>query len=162
MAIGAGRGAIVRQLLTESSCWLAGARSAFLLANLLYADCCTWGAGFQYVDPVELNLRVLAATLLLTLMTSLLFGPGASNRHDARGSALDSGRSGRGLSGGKRRWSRQALVAGEVELSVVVVGGAGLLCVRSHTCRTESWLRSAACDGRLNVFAGCSYRKRRR
>jgi predicted permease len=129
MAIGAGRGAIVRQLLTESLLLaLAGGALGVLVGKLALRGLAALGAqGFNMWNPVELNLRVLAATLLLTLMTSLLFGLApaiATTRVDLRSILVEGGR---GLSGGKRRWSRQALVAGEVALSVVLLVGAGLL-----------------------------------
>jgi len=129
MAIGAGRGAIVRQLLTESLLLaLAGGALGVLAGKLALRGLAALGAqGFDMWHPVELNLRVLAATLLLTLMTSLLFGLApaiATTRVDLRSILVEGAR---GLSGGRRRWTRQALVAGEVALSVVLLVGAGLL-----------------------------------
>jgi predicted permease len=79
---------------------------------------------------------VLAATFLLTLLTSLLFGLApaiATTRVDLRSILVEGGR---GLAGTRRRWSRQALVAGEVALSVVLLVGAGLL------IRTFSYLEN--------------------
>jgi predicted permease len=129
MAIGAGRGAIVRQLLTESQLLaLMGGALGIVVGKLALRGLAALGAqGFNMWHPVELNLRVLAATLLLTVLTSLLFGLApaiATARVDLRSILVEGGR---GLSGGKRRWSRQALVAGEVALSLVLLVGAGLL-----------------------------------
>jgi predicted permease len=129
MAIGAGRAAIVRQLLTESLLLaLAGGALGVLLGKLSLRGLAALGAqGFDMWHPVELNLRVLAATLALTLLTSLLFGlaPAITTaRLDLRSVLVDGGR---GLTVAKRRWQRQALVAGEVALSVTLLVGAGLL-----------------------------------
>jgi predicted permease len=129
MAIGAGRSALVRQLFAESILLaLAGGALGILLGKLALRGLAALGArGFNMWHPVELNLRVLIATLLLTLLTSVLFGLApaiATTRVDLRSVLVEGGR---GLAGGRRRWTRQALVTGEVALSVVLLVGAGLL-----------------------------------
>lgn len=77
------------------------------------------------VASVPLDGRVLAFTLAISLLTSLLVGmlPAlASRRVDLRSSM-----GGRSVAGGERLRLRQALIAGEVALTVVLLAGAGLL-----------------------------------
>jgi predicted permease len=129
MAMGAGQGPIVRQLLTESLLLaLSGGAIGILIGKLALRVLVALGAqGFDLWRPVELNLRVLVVTLLLAFLTSLLFGLApaiATTRVDLRAVLVENGR---GFSGGKRVWSRQALVAGQVALSMVLLVAAGLL-----------------------------------
>src|SRR6185312_11371909 len=77
------------------------------------------------VASVPLDGHVLAFTLAISLLTSLLVGmlPAvASRRVDLRSSM-----GGRSVAGGERLRLRQALIAGEVALTVVLLAGAGLL-----------------------------------
>lgn len=77
------------------------------------------------VASVPLDSRVLAFTLAISLLTSFLFGmlPAlASRRVDLRSSMAS-----RSVAGGERLRLRQALIAGEVALTVVLLAGAGLL-----------------------------------
>jgi len=77
------------------------------------------------VATVPLDSCVLAFTLLLSLLTYVLSGvwPVLSSRQgDLRSSA-----SGRGVIGGRRLRLRQALIAGEVALTVVLLAATGLL-----------------------------------
>lgn len=79
---------------------------------------------FLPVADVSLDLRVLAFTLVLSLLTSVLFGmlPALAVRKiDIRSSM-----GGRGIAVGSRRM-RQALIAGEVAVTVVLLAGSGLL-----------------------------------
>lgn len=81
--------------------------------------------GFLPVESVPLDLRVLAFTLAVSLVTSILFGmlPAlAVRRVDLRSSIAS-----RSLAGGERLRQRQALIAGEVALTVVLLAGTGLL-----------------------------------
>jgi len=79
---------------------------------------------FLPVAGVPLDSRVLAFTLLLSLLTSVLFGmlPAfATRRFDLR-SAIASR-----AAGGDRIRLRQALIVSEVALTVVLLGASGLL-----------------------------------
>lgn len=81
---------------------------------------------FLPVENVSLDSRVLAFTLILSLLTSILFGmlPAlAAGKIDLRSSA--GSRSILGGSGSVRL--RQGLIAGEVALTVVLLAAAGLL-----------------------------------
>lgn len=80
---------------------------------------------FLPVANVPLDSRVLTFTLLLSLLTSVLFGmlPAfATRRFDLR-SAIAS----RAAAGGDRLRLRQALIVSEVALTVVLLGASGLL-----------------------------------
>src|SRR6185312_14019879 len=64
--------------------------------------------------PIEIDARVMGAMLLVALATAVLFGLAP---------ALQTS----GVAGGRRRWWRNALVACEVALSLVLLVSAGLL-----------------------------------
>ena len=81
--------------------------------------------GFLPVASVPLDLRVLAFTLTVALLTSILFGmlPAlAVRRVDLRSSIAS-----RALAGGERLRQRQVLIAGEIALTVVLLAGSGLM-----------------------------------
>ncbi|MEP6536800.1 MAG: ABC transporter permease [Bryobacteraceae bacterium] len=130
MALGSGRGRLIRQLLTESLMLsLAGAALGVLFAQ--------WGAGMlvgflssnrnqAYLD-LSIDSRVLAFTAGVAILTGILFGlapawkgtgvnPQSAMRANA-GGVLEGGRFGIG----------KALVVGQVALSLILVVGAGLL-----------------------------------
>jgi len=130
-AIGAGRWRLVRQLLLESlMLGLSGAVFGCLLA---------W-AGLrglvsiipQGVIPAEaeirMNLPVLLFALGAAVVTSLIFGtiPALfATKRDLNDALRDTGK---GVSGGFRHAGlRNALIVGEVALSLVLLTGAGLL-----------------------------------
>ena len=129
MALGGGRAAIVRQLLVESVLLALGGCAAGLAIGALTIG---WlkrlGAEhFELWHPIELDARVLAAMVAMALLTSLVFGLApavAASRLDIRSVLVEGGR---GMAGGRRRWPRQALVACEVALSLVLLVSAGLL-----------------------------------
>ena len=132
-AIGAGRGRIVRQLLTESV--LLGVASAPLGVALAYVGIRALRAGVPADDvPYLIDFRLDATTLLYTIavsaLTGIVFGL-APAAHAAKGdlaSALREG--GRTGEGGARNRARNALVVAEVALSLVLLVGAALF-VRS-------------------------------
>lgn len=129
MALGASRAAIVRQLLFESVLLaLAGGALGAWLGNLgIYALKFLGASGFDLWRPVALDARVLGATLVIAIVTSLLFGllPAIeTSRLDIRSVLVDGGR---GASEGKRRRSRALLVVAELALGFVLLIGAGLM-----------------------------------
>jgi predicted permease len=80
---------------------------------------------FLPVAGVALDLRVLAFTVALSVITAVLFGmlPAlAVRRVDLRSSMAS-----RAVTGGERLRLRQVLIAGEVALTVVLLAGSGLL-----------------------------------
>ncbi len=127
LALGAPFSRIVRQLLIESTTLglLGGAAGAAVgwgaLAELRNLGALT----FPFLETVELDGRVLAATLLLTLIAGIAFGLAPAwqaTRVDLR--SAQSG--GRGVAGRKRFISLGALVGGQVALTVPLLFGAGL------------------------------------
>src|SRR5438105_2058889 len=127
-AMGASRGRILRQLLTESVLLAAlGGAAGLLLAF--------WATGAlnslgQEVLPrmrdVSVDGHVLAFTLLVSLFTGVLFGLLPA----LHGSSIDLRESlsetSPGAAGGRRRLT-SALVVGEVALALMLLTGAGLL-----------------------------------
>jgi putative ABC transport system permease protein len=132
-AIGAGRGRLIRQLITESVMLaLAGAAIGVLVAywsldSLVALIPLTLPAN----SPVEINTTVLAFALGLTVVTALLFGLVPAIKLSQTRTTISTmlalgGRSGAPLS--KR--AGQLLIGVEVALALVLLTGAGLI-VRS-------------------------------
>jgi predicted permease len=128
-ALGAGRGRLLRQLVTES-CVLAGIGAALgvLLAkvalDLLVAS--TPLTLPTFVEP-GLNLPVLAFTSAVALACGLLLGvaPALHSRTGRIGDVLKD--SARGSSGAATHRLRGVLVVAEVSLAVVLLAGAGMM-----------------------------------
>ncbi|HEX9886797.1 MAG TPA: ABC transporter permease [Longimicrobiales bacterium] len=132
-AIGAGRGRIVRQLVTESL-------ALSVLGGVLGTALAYWVVGMvgpsvpedlYRVGAVTVDRTVLLFALAVTLGTPLLFGlaPALSVARTELSSALREG--GRGAGSGRAALrTRRALVVAEVALAVVLVVGTGLM-VRS-------------------------------
>ena len=129
-ALGASRGRLVRQMLTESVVLSAAGG----LAGLAVAAWCHRGLLFLVgdriqiprLDQVTLDQSVVVFTLLTSVATGVLFGlvPAFVSTSTASDAFRDSGRH-----GGGRRLHRalSALVIAEVALSLVLLTGAGLL-----------------------------------
>src|SRR5664280_1378817 len=136
MALGGSRAAIVRQLLMESVLLaLAGGIAGITVGGFALDWLKQLGAEKnQLWYPIELDARVLAVMMGIALATSLLFGLAPAlhtSRLDIRTVLNEAGR---GIAGGRRRWTRGVLVAAEVALSLVLLIGAGLM------VRTLVWL----------------------
>ena len=131
--LGAGRGRLVLQMLTESVVLgicggLAGVGLAFLfLKLLLLLD----PGNIPRLHEASLNGRVLAFTVSVTLITSIASGilPALSASRVHLVAFLKSGGQ-RGAIGGRNRL-RSSLIAVEVATVVVLLAGAGLL-LRSY------------------------------
>jgi putative ABC transport system permease protein len=129
-ALGARRGRLVRQMLTESLV-LAGAGG---IAGLAVAALCHRGLlalvgdriPIPRLDQMTLDWPVVAFTLLVSLVTGLVFGvvPALVTTSHASDALREYGRH-----GGGRRLHRvlRTLVVAEVALSLVLLAGAGLL-----------------------------------
>ncbi len=133
-AIGAGRGRVIRQLLTESVLLsLAGGALGLLLGFAgIRALLAVNTAGLSRVgengSAVGMDWRVAGFALALSLATGIVFGlfPALKGSRADLSTALrdSSGRSGTGL---KQNKVRAALVVSEVSLAVVLLVGSVLL-----------------------------------
>ncbi|MCU1260603.1 MAG: hypothetical protein JWO80_3488 [Bryobacterales bacterium] len=129
-ALGAARARIVRQLLTESLLIaLAGAALGTLLAMGGLRELVSFlPAGFPRAAEIRLDSGVFAFTLVVAVLTGLLFGlvPAlAASRTNLQQSLRESGR---GASGsGRQLRLRNLLVIGETALACVLLIAAGLM-----------------------------------
>ena len=127
-ALGAGRGRIVRQLLTESLVLaLAGGVLGVGLAVLgVRALGALGAAGLPRAEAVRMDGGVLLYALALSTAAGLLFGLLPALRATSRELAGTLRGGGRGTVGAPGQRLRAALVVAEVALAVVLVAGAGL------------------------------------
>jgi putative ABC transport system permease protein len=126
LALGVGRGRLVRQLLTEAGLLaVAGGVAGLLVAH--------WGGGvmralFLPADtnaPVFTDARTLVATAVLTFTAALVTGvlPAMGDRHLDVAATLKAGE----REGGERRATlRKGLLVFQAALSVLLLVGAGL------------------------------------
>ncbi len=128
-ALGASRYALARQALSESLLLgalggVVGAFIAWLGLKLLLAGLQT---NLPYWMKFNVDGRVLAFTVAVSLLTSLLFGltPAWQAARVDLNEALKSG--GRGAISGSRPGLRHGLVVGQVALALVLLIGAGLM-----------------------------------
>jgi predicted permease len=127
-SLGASRGRLVRQLLTESTLVaLAGGLCGLLFAAWTQGLLTTFIARFTpRTGEVALDLRVLVFTAAVSLCSGVLFGllPALSSSRDLVTATRQGGRGGGGRG---RRWLQNWLVTAQVAVSVVLLVGAGLL-----------------------------------
>ncbi len=128
-ALGAGRGRLIRQFLTETVVLSIGGGLAGLLVG--YATMRAIQAAVPpYTLPREVNVtmdgRVLLFAFLLSVVTGIVFGlaPALGSTRADLTTALKEGARG---SIGSRGRLRTSLVIGEVALAFVLLTGAGLL-----------------------------------
>jgi len=130
-ALGAGRGRLIRQLLTESTVlaliggglgFLLGAAGSRVLSTLVPDN-------VRHIQGIQLDGAVILFTAVLTLLSGALFGllPALQAARPGLMGALKSG--GREIGGAADRL-RSGLVVAELAFAVVLLVGAGLL-VRS-------------------------------
>ena len=129
LALGAGRGQVVREALVESVLVaLAGAALALAIggwaSTLLVAVIATPGSGV--VLDVSIGPRVLGAAMGLALVTGVGFGAGPALRFAAAAPQLTLGGRSRGVVSGGRLGPGHGLVAVQLAVAFVLVWGAAL------------------------------------
>ena len=129
-ALGARRNRIIRQLLTESLLLsIAGGGLGLLFALWCRDLLVAFSPGnIPRLEEASLDSGVLAFTLGITLLTTLLFGLApalGSSKPDLTSSLKEGGQKGTVASAGQRL--RSLLVVAEVALALVLVIGAGLV-----------------------------------
>ena len=129
MSLGAGRGRLIRQMLTESMLLAlvggaVGVAFAYWAANVLVAMV-PHGSGLLPID-VRPDARVLGFTLIISIATALICGiaPALRTTRVALSNSLKEGR-GRGLVASRTPMAK-ALIVSQVALSLVLLIGAGL------------------------------------
>jgi putative ABC transport system permease protein len=129
LSLGAGRGRLVRQLLTESVLLsglggMAGLALAYLGIQFLRA---ANPGNLPRIADVRLDGAVFAFFSLISLLTGILFGlaPALQSCRADLSSTLKEG--GRSTAGAGRQRTRGVLVVAEIALSLVLLVGAGLM-----------------------------------
>ncbi len=130
VALGAPRGRVVRQLLTESlliAC-IGGAFGLVLALAGVKALVSLLPANFPRAHDIHVSTPVFLFTLLISVGTGILFGLAPAlqaSRADPREGLHKGGRAATG--GSRQRRLRNALVISEVSLACVLLIGAGLM-----------------------------------
>ncbi|HEV2489552.1 MAG TPA: ABC transporter permease [Candidatus Acidoferrales bacterium] len=136
LALGAGRGRIARQLLTESVILAAAGGALGVLLAVWGVDAITTlvasGTDQPFPFVVSTDWRVLGFTAAVALVTGVLFGIAPALRGarvDLTPALKENASSLPGGGGHSGRWLRlgDALVVAQVALSILVLVGAGLL-----------------------------------
>ena len=145
VALGATRGRLIRQMLTESVLLslVGGILGLFLAVWITAALVHAAPRGVPRIDEVSADLSVLSFTLCLSLFTGVFFGlfPALqASRADVNVTLQEGGRS--GTAGVRRTHLRDFLVAAEVAISLMLLVGAGLM--------TKSLWRVLEADGGID------------
>ena len=130
LALGAPRGRLIRQMLTESLLisLLGGTLGALLAIEGVKALVSLLPAGFPRASEIHVNALVFAFTLLISVVTGVVFGLAPAlqaSRIDPRQGLHEGGRSATG--GARQQRLRGVLVIAEVSLACVLLIGAGLM-----------------------------------
>ncbi len=129
-ALGAWRGRLLRQLLSESLVLaIVGGTAGVLIALASFRPMiAALPSGLPRLQEVTLDHRVLLFTALVSVLTGLLVGSLPAFRAARIDVAQTLQDGGRGFTGGRRRNLTQgALVVSEIALAFVLLVGAGLL-----------------------------------
>ena len=139
LALGATRGRIVRQTLTENFLlYVMGVTGGFLLASwTLHLIVALMPGNIPHLDEIEINRRILAATFAVACVAGMVVGfvpalqaTSPSLVDDLRTSSRTTTRGG--------QWTRQSLVACQIALSLTLLVGAALMVRTFLTLRPSS------------------------
>jgi putative ABC transport system permease protein len=147
MAIGAGRGRLVRQLMAESAGIAAGgAALGLLVAHMLSRALVSLLSGGDSAAYLELDpdWRVIGFAAGLAVLTAVLFGLAPAFRATAAGPAEALRSAGRGITEGRNRFQlRRMLVVAQMALSMVLLVGALLFAgTLRNLIRTDAGFRT--------------------
>jgi putative ABC transport system permease protein len=128
-ALGAGRGRIVRQLLTESAVLaIAGGALGILLTEASFRFLKTLiPEDLSRTVSLTLSLSVLAFAMVVSLASTFLFGLTPAIQISKKDLIDPLKEGGKGSTGGRRKSLGNLLVIGEIALSLVLLVAAGLL-----------------------------------
>ncbi|HEY3740001.1 MAG TPA: ABC transporter permease [Bryobacteraceae bacterium] len=128
VALGAGRGRLVRQSLTESAVLgLAGGTLGILLAAFgLRPFVAFWPGSLPRATSVHMDWRVLLFAVATSLLSGILFGLAPSLRAPARNLELALRAGGRSIGGASRRLHGGFVVV-QLTLAVVLLVSSGML-----------------------------------
>ena len=128
-ALGASRARTIRQLLTESLvlALVGGAAGAALGAWALKLLVAFAPPGIPRIESVHLDLRILLATFVVSLLSGAAFGLAPALQTSGaplQGALKEGGSAGAGREGGRLR---RVFVAAEVAIAIVLLIGGGLM-----------------------------------
>jgi predicted permease len=143
-ALGAGRGRLVRQCLTESVVLglAGGALGVLLAADGIRPFVEFWPGSLPRAEEVHLDWRVLLFALAVSLFTGLLFGLAPAVRVPARDLEQILRNGARAVTGASQRLHK-GFVVSEIALAVVLLVSAGML--------GRTLLRLSSVDPGLNI-----------
>jgi putative ABC transport system permease protein len=130
VALGAGPGVLLRQLITESlmlGCFGGGVGLLLAYGGVRLAAVLQTGK-IPRIEDASIDIRVLAFTIAISVFTSLLFGLFPARqllKADVVSSLRESTRGSSASKAGKH--ARRILVISEIALSVILLAGAGVL-----------------------------------
>jgi putative ABC transport system permease protein len=127
--LGASRGRLVRQRLTETILLsMAGTAAGLVLAEILLGLFIAIApAGIPFLEKAHLDLRIVLFTAMVSVVCAAMFGALPALQRP-RAAAL----TGRRASYGAHTFTRRCLVVGQIAMCMVLLSGAALL-MRSFT-----------------------------
>jgi predicted permease len=133
IALGAGRGRMIRQLLTESVLLSLAGGALGLLIAVWYtgAALAVLPSVLPATSAIQMNNRLLWFSLALSLFTSVLFGLAPAFRAGAVNIHENLKQGGRSILKGRRR-AQSILIVAEIALTLMLVAGAGLMMRSLH------------------------------
>jgi putative ABC transport system permease protein len=129
VSLGAGRKRLVQQLLTESAllAFTGGALGILLTVAGIKLFLALAGGEFPNASAISLDARVLMFTLVMSLVTAILFGIGPALHASRPDLNLVLREGERKMTTSGSRLARHGLAVAEVALALVLLVGAGLM-----------------------------------